>query len=228
VGTRTATPDGGDRVNLRLAPLIGAVSGATLESQAVVAWGGLSGGRAVPLTMSLCEFQALGGNPAAGVFPTGITTVYFHGVGNTGEAGVGSCTTLTSGTNLPGGFGWLTADDCTIDVKVGSWMPSSPGNAPSQACRTDLSSWRNSVVDIVLHDAEDGQGSGGRYRIVGLAAFRVTGYRFPRDAWPANFRCPADSGNSATCLSGEFTKVTTTSGSLGGIDFGVTTTRLVG
>jgi hypothetical protein len=129
---------------------------------------------------------------------------------------------------LPGGFGWLSAGTCTLEVKVGDWMTASPGNAPSQECRSDLASWRNAVIEIVLHDAEDGQGSGGRYRVVGLAAFRVTGYRFPRDAWPASFRCPADTGSSGTCLRGEFTRVTTTSGSLGGIDFGVTATRLVG
>jgi hypothetical protein len=228
VETRTATPDGGDRVNLRLAPLIDAVSGATLNSRATVAWGGVSGGRTVPLTMSLCEFQAMGGNPATGVFPSGITTVFFHGVGNTREQGVGSCTAFTSGMNLPGGFGWLVADGCTLDVRSGEWIASSPGNAPSQACRNDLASWRNAVIEITLFDAEAGQGSGGQYRIVGVAAFRVTGYRFPRDAWPTNFRCPGGTGGSATCIRGEFTRVSTTAGSLGGIDFGVITTRLVG
>lgn len=228
VATRTATADGGDAVPLRLAPLIGAVSSASLRSRATVGWGALAGGAAVPLAMSVCEFQALGGNPFTGSFPNGRQYVYFHGVGGTDEPGVGACTASTSGQDLPGGFGWLTANGCTIDARVGDWLNAAPGNSPSQACRDDLVDWRNAVIEITLFDDEAGTGSGGRYRIAGIAAFRVLGYRFPSERWPQNFRCPAASGNSGTCLYGEFTRVTTTGGSLGGPDFGVRTTRLVG
>ena len=228
VATRTATADGGDAVRLRLAPLIGAVSSATLRSRATVAWGALAAATTVPLAMSVCEFQALGGNPYNGTFPTGRQYVYFHGVGGSGEPGVGRCTASTSGQDLPGGFGWLTASGCSLTVKVGDVLNAATGNSPSQACRSDLSSWRNAIIQITLFDAESGTGSGGQYRIAGIAAFRVLGYRFPRDEWPRNFRCPAATGNSGTCLYGEFTRVTTTGGSLGGPDFGVRTTRLVG
>ena len=228
VETRTATPDGSNRVRLRLAPLINAISGASLTSRAVAAWGAPAAGRAVPLAMSVCEFQALGGDPYAGTFPSGVTTVYFHGVGATGEAGVTSCTPFNSGMDVPGGFGWLAADDCSVDVSMGDWLSASTGNSPSQACRSDLANWRDAVIQITLFDAESGTGSGGSYRIIGLAAFRVLGYRFPSDAWPNGFRCPAATGNSGTCITGEFTRVSTTGGALGGIDFGVRTTRLAG
>lgn len=228
VATQTATPDGSDEVSLRLAPLIGAVSSTALRSRATVAWGAMSAGVTVPLTMSVCEFQALGGNPSTGVFPTGRQYVYFHGVGGTGEPGVGRCTASTSGQDLPGGFGWLTAVGCSIDVRVGDVLTASPGNSPSQACRDDMTSWQGAVLEITLFDQEAGTGSGGRYRIAGIAAFRVLGYRFPSNVWPRNFRCPAATGNSGTCLYGEFTRVTASGGSLGGPDFGVRTTRLVG
>lgn len=228
VATRTATADGGEEVRLRLAPLIDAVSSASLRSRATVAWGALSGGNTKPLAMSVCEFQVLGGNPYTGTFPSGSQFVYFHGVGGSGEPGVGRCTASTSGQDLPGGFGWLAASGCSIDVKTGDWLTAAPGNSPSQACRSDLTSWRNAVIEITLFDAEQGTGSGGSYRVAGIAAFRVTGYRFPSATWPQGFRCPAATGNSGTCLRGEFTRVSTTGGSLGGPDFGVRTTRLVG
>jgi len=228
VATRTARPDGSDQVRLRLAPLIGALGSTSLASRATVAWGGLAAATTVPLTMSVCEFQALGGNPTTGAFPSGRQYVYFHGVGGSGEPGVGRCTASTSGQDLPGGFGWLTAGTCSLDVRVGDWLNASPGNSPSQSCRNQLTSWRNAVIQISLFDAESGSGSGGRYRVAGIAAFRVLGYRFPSDAWPSDFRCPAATGNSGTCLYGEFTRATTTGGSLGGPDFGVRTTRLAG
>lgn len=228
VATRTATPDGSDEVRLRLAPLIGALSSTALQSRATVAWGGLSGGSVVPLAMSVCEFQALGGNPFTGTFPSGRQYVYFHGVGGTGEPGVGSCTASTSGQDLPGGFGWLSASGCALDVRVGDWVYADPGNSPSKACRNALDDWRNAVIEITLFDDEAGTGSGGRYHIAGIAAFRVLGYRFSGEVWPKNFRCPAARGNSGTCLYGEFSRVTVTGGSLGGPDFGVRTTRLVG
>ncbi len=225
VRTRTATPDGGDEVRFRLAPIMDALTGATLNRSATAAWGPAGSGRVAPLAVSLCEFQALGGDAAAGIVPSGSKVITFHGVGSDDTQ---TCIASTSGADLPGGFGWLASSGCRVDVTVGDWVSADPGASPDKDCRTDLIRWRNEPVTIVLYDAERGQGAGGEYRVVGLAGLEILAYRFPGETWPKKYRCPGRRGNSRSCLKARFTTVTVTGGGFGGDDYGARIVRLVG
>lgn len=225
VRTRTATPEGGDQVRFVLAPIMNSLMGATLTRGATAAWGAAGSGRVAPLAVSLCEFQALGGDAAAGIVPSGIRTVTFHGVGSDDTE---SCVASTSGADLPGGFGWLSSQGCRLEVTVGTWLAADPGTSPDQDCRDDLVRWRSEPIAIVLYDAERAQGAGGEYRVAGLAGLEILGYRFPGERWPAGFRCEGSRGNRNTCIRARFSTVTITGGGFGGDDYGARTVRLVG
>ena len=225
VGTRTATPDGGDQVRFVLAPIMSALTGATLARTATAAWGAAGSGRVAPLAVSLCEFQALGGDAAAGIVPSGTRFVTFHGVGSDDTQ---RCVASTSGADLPGGFGWLSSQGCRLDATVGTWFAADPGTSPDQDCRDDLVRWRSEPIAIVLYDAERAQGARGEYRVAGLAGLEILGYRFPGERWPNGFRCASGPGSSDSCLEVRFSTVTITGGGFGGDDYGARTVRLVG
>jgi hypothetical protein len=60
----------------------------------------------------------------------------------------------------------------------------------------------------------------------------VLGYRFQQGgSWnlPGNGKCPGTTGNSGTCLYGEFVRFVTTTGQIGGeTDFGARTIEMIG
>ena len=227
---------GDDQVNFLFAPVLNLIAGGDLDGQtvrarAVAAWGSPRGATTLPITFSLCEYQEFvpdaddlhEGPPFTGA----PSTIYFHG-----STPAGSCPAGPSGFDLPGGFGWLETDaDCRAVIEIGDWVSDDPGvSAPS--C-VDLTSLRNTVILIPIYDQTNGlTGNNGEYHNAGFAAFYLTGYRFPGDRWPNggpnNMTCPAEPGNSGTCLRGYFTTMTTTGTEFGGPDMGVTIVRLVG
>ena len=87
-----------------------------------------------------------------------------------------------------------------------------------------------------------GNGTNAEYHIVGYAGFKVLGYKLVGYEWGnisrppwnrqgSNYVCPDTTGNSATCLYGEFTEVTTTDGQIGGgsqPDYGARTISMIG
>ena len=231
VRTSTATPDGGDEVDFFLAPVINGGSGGTVRASAVAAWGPVGSAIASPLTVSQCEFQALGGNLSAGTFPTGSATFYFHGVGGTSsEPGVTRCTASPSGQDLPGGFGWLdSSTSCRLSLSADGWVSGDSGNNVPAGCV--LSTWRNQELVVAIYDAERGTG-GGEYHIAGFIGLIITGYRFPggpANRWPSSFTCPAAPGGSGSCIRGEFSRFSTSLGTFGGgADFGGRVIRMVG
>lgn len=219
----------GAPVDYVFAPLMDHVAGRA-EASSAAAWGPLGSSPATPLIFSVCEFQELGGSVSSGTFPSGRNHIYFHGVGGRDEAGVARCTASPSGQDLPGGFGWLaTSSNCaTPTLTVGQWVPAGTGNSVPNGCT--LSQWRDQEILITVFDAERGQGANGEYHVAGFVGFHVLGYRFPGNAnrWPTGFQCPEGSGNSASCLYGEFTRVTTSAGDFGGSDFGASIVKFVG
>jgi Putative Flp pilus-assembly TadE/G-like len=223
--------DGGAPVDYVLAPVMGPLAGRA-EADAIAAWGPLGAAATAPLAFSICEFIELGGSIATHTFPSGQNYIYFHGVGGTNEPGVGSCTPSPSGQDLPGGFGWVatTQGTCTTPtLTAGQWVHAGTGNSVPSGC--NLSAWRNQEVLITIFDDERGTGANGEYHIAGFVGFRVLGYRFPGNAnrWPNGFQCPEGSGNSASCIRGEFTRVTNSTGEFGGgSDFGASVVKLVG
>ncbi len=231
VRTSTGTPSGGTEVDFLLAPVIGAAAGATERASAIAAWGPIGSAIASPLTVSQCEFQALGGNLSAGTFPSGSATFYFHGVGGTAsEPGVTNCTASPSGQDLPGGFGWLdSSTTCRLSLSADGWVSGDSGNNVPAGC--NLTTWRNQELVVAIYDAERGTG-GGEYHIAGFIGLIITGYRFPggpANRWPSSFTCPAAPGGSGSCIRGEFSRFSTSLGTFGGgADFGGRVIRMVG
>jgi len=213
------------QVEFLLAPVLDAANvGATVEATAVAAWGPAGRATTVPLTISVCEFAAMGGSVDPPVFPSGTTYIYFHG-----SVPAGSCPAGPSGADDPisGGFGWLDSSDCEVSVEADGWVSDKTGNGVPNDCNP--ADWQGVEVLIPLYDGTNGlTGANGEYHVSGFIGFRVLGYRFPGQGWPSGFNCPAQPGNSGTCLYGEFTTVTTTGDQFGGTDYGARVIKMIG
>lgn len=220
-----------EQMNFKFAPVLQLVAGnvydgSRVEASAVAAWGSPGGASTLPLTFSQCEYKEYVPTPASlqtgPPFTEAESVISFHG-----STEAGTCPTTPSGQNLPGGFGWLApAADCEVPITAGGWAPSSTGVPPPNC--VDLVGIRNTTVLLPIYDVDAGTGAGGQYRIVGFAAFYITGYKFTgQDKWPNGIQCPG-TGNSATCIKGYFTGFTTTGTTFGGPDMGVTIIKLVG
>jgi Flp pilus assembly protein TadG len=215
-----------DEVDFVLAQIFGN-EGGTVHAKAIAAWGEVGWATTIPVTFSVCEFQALGGTVDGSQFPTSTGYVYLHGEGPDHGCVPGPG---NSGLNLPGGFGWLDqSGPCETEVAVGDWVGSDTGNSVPGAC--DSTQWQNADVLIPLYDETRGSGSGGEYHIIGFAAFNIQGYKLGNQDWnmPGNGKCPGTPGTSGRCLYGEFTEfVTTTGGIGGGTDFGARAIEMIG
>ncbi|UVE93776.1 pilus assembly protein TadG-related protein [Dietzia sp. B32] len=182
------------------APIFG-IDRTALTATSSAGWGGPTGGTAaLPLIISLCDFNkfSLGGVPS-GVEQTIVTT----------PAGTCSGTGNGSPTLLPGGFGWLETDEkksCYTTTRINTKAYSEPGNNPGQC---DLSTIRGKTILIPLFDEADsttsgGNGRGAWYEVYGYAAFHVTGYYFSGQSWNP----PCD--KNQRCIRGYFTSMVNT------------------
>jgi hypothetical protein len=227
VDTSTHNPDNDandTQIDLVLAPVLDAANvGETITASAVAAWAPLGSVTTIPLTFSTCEFTAFGGSLDPPGFPSGRDYIYFH---NTTEAG--TCPQGPSGTDLPGGFGWLDENDCASQITANRWVDDKPGNSVPPGC--DPREWRNAEVVIPLFDHTRGlSGTSGEYHVAGFVGFRILGYRFDRfNRWNI-FRCPGTFSRRAACIYGEFTRITATDGEFGGgDDFGARIVKMIG
>jgi hypothetical protein len=227
VGTSTKTADGGDEVSFLLAPVISSLTGKTVAASAVAAWGPLGAGLATPLVFSECEWEKMGGNLAELEFPEGFSTVTFHGTNPTSV----DCPIGPSGLDLPGGFGRVIAANCEAHLTVGQWADVDTGADLAAGC--DVKSWQDEELLIAVFDETNGlTGANGAYHIVGLAGFKVSGYRIVASGGGGGVQkfgsCTPDSP-SDQYLCGEFTRVTTDAGGFGtGDDFGARVIKMVG
>lgn len=227
VATSTRTPDGGDEIDFVLAPVMDAAAGATVHAAAIAAWGALGKADILPITFSVCEWQAMGGSVVDESFPAGTSWIYLHGIGGTNEPGVVHCTDQQSGQDLPGGFGFLRNTACITSVVAGAWIGVETGNSLPKGCNPD--DWMNKDVLIAIYDQERGTGNNGQYHIAGFVGFRLTGYKFNGNTRaPTGLQCPIGNGNSVVCLRGEFTRFTTDGGGFGGTDYGARVVTMVG
>lgn len=246
VRVRTSTRNaetGGDEVRFGLARVLG-FEGRTVRALATVAWGPPSpaGMTSPPLIFSMCEFhEAVGG--AAGVaqlpyYPdedptTGpLHTIFFHGT-----AQEGSCPAGPSGSDLPGGFGWLESEGCvsqpyTVTNSDGTeetWVGDKTGVPVPSDCDPD--SWHDGddpiVMTIPFFDETNGlNGTNGEYRIAGFASIYVTGFKFPGGKWPSNFSCPGK-GNSSNCVRGHFVRAAVNGTEFGTVDLGTVMVKVI-
>lgn len=86
----------------------------------------------------------------------------------------------------PGGFGWLEPNaSCSADITIGGTILGQPGNSfpkvggSEKICEDVLAAILNEPVLIPLFSsALNGGGDKTAYKLIGFAAFKVTGYKF--------------------------------------------------
>jgi Flp pilus assembly protein TadG len=156
------------------APVLGLDSTA-VSATAEVGWGSPSRGTAVlPLTFSVCSFYAQTG----GQMPTDQDPAQVVKLSK--SAGLPGCTG-PSGNVVPGGFGFLVTDDgtCEVTSAIDQTMMSSTGNTPPSGCdQVDFAGYVGHTVLLPIFDEYGGTGSNAWYRVLGYAAFTLTGYDF--------------------------------------------------
>ena len=169
----------------------------TVNAKATATWGWPTGGATLPLTFSKCEFSQ-----QVSLDSTQEDTILFSKTADSTGCGKGP-----SGNFLPGGFAWVdTTGSCTQNSGIlgsGTWLNSDTGNTPSAGCGTaDFAKMLNKVILIPLFDDATGNGSQGKYHVVGYAAFKMTGYNFG-----GSFKTsPAPCNGNDRCVKGYFTR----------------------
>ncbi len=236
VTTRTEQADGSSLVPPFLAQVIDPSYGGTeVSARATVIWGTPSAVDAeLAITFSECEYHKLttdaDGNRVFATEPYDSAlerVIYLH---DTTEAG--RCPGGPSGADLPGGFGWLDADDdCKATVEDG-WAGDDTGADASKDCKEALEALLGKTVLVPAFDRVNGlSGTNGEYHIVSYYGFVLTGWRFPGTTQPSSYRTtkPNPCSSKQTCISGFFVEVAAPSaGPVGdGPDRGVRVTQLV-
>jgi hypothetical protein len=232
VTTRTESTDGGHLVPPALArAIVPGYQGSEVHAASTVAWGAAGGVDAeLALTFSQCEYERLTGvSTGEPVYAPPFTSsleriVYFH---DTTEAG--SCPAGPSGADLPGGFGWLDADDSCSATVVDGWVDDKTGSAASNDCKAALTALLGKTLLIPVFDATNGlTGTNGEYRIWSYVGFVLTGWRFPGSSQSSSYLGGVPCSSSQTCISGFFTEAVTSGGSISdGPDQGVRVVQLV-
>lgn len=237
VKVTTSTRDaesGGDQVRFGLAKIFG-IDGKTVQASAVAALGSPGGlTSALPLTISLCEFETSTATgfapppPYTSGYPTE-TTLYFHDT-----TGASACPSGPAGSDLPGGFGWLDVNqDCVATTSADNWFDDKTGRPPPGSCDpVDLSALVGQIIYVPVFDAVNGlNGTNGEYHIGGYAAFFMTGYSILGQYKHASlvtgsFPCTGQ----ASCISGFFTQSLASAPGVtfGGTDMGVTIVKMIG
>jgi hypothetical protein len=238
VTTKTEGDGGTDEVPFLFARLLG-VNGATAHSRAVAAWGGPSSlSSELPMTISECEYDTytdsgddLEAPPpySTSGYPSPEATIYLHDT-----TGASPCPSGGSGSDLPGGFGWLDTGEsgCTATSDTEGWFDDKTGRPPPSSCTAALmDDVIGTVVHIPIFDQTNGlSGTNGEYHMSGFAAFYVTGYSIEgqykvqslvTDEYPCS--------GQASCISGFFVQdPSPVTGTIGGPSMGVVVVQLIG
>ncbi|MFF2031777.1 pilus assembly protein TadG-related protein [Arthrobacter sp. NPDC058192] len=161
-----------NQVSLFFARVLG-FSSAEVTATSRVQWGTPSKGTILlPLAIAKCKFNLQPGSLA------GAEQVLDMDSGGCGE--------------IPGGFGWISDSDASCGVTLsagqannpGVWFSSNTGaSAPTECSAADLSQMNDQTVLLPLYDVATGNGSSGKYYVIGFAAFHVTGYHFASNSW---------------------------------------------
>lgn len=159
----------------------------------------------------------------------------------------GTCTG-PSGTEIPGGWGWLDeSSPCNATTNVGTnGMDSDPGNNPPNGCSAILDAWKTTLlaggevkVLFPVFDTATGTGNTGTFNIIGYATFKIWGWKLGNNHQyefrntstdPGMTSSLACAGGNDRCVIGQFVKFTAIgSGSIfpGGVDLGTSEIRLI-
>ncbi|MEN8581681.1 Tad domain-containing protein [Burkholderia sp. RS01] len=160
----------------------------------------------------------------------------------------GTCTG-PSGTQIPGGWGWLDrSSPCVAVTQNGTnHVGSDPGNNPPTDCQDILSRWKSAIlaggeVDVAfpIFDDATNQGQNGQFHIIGYATFRIWGWKFGNNGVyefrntatsPGMTSALACSGGNNRCVIGQFIKFESidsfSEGSSGGTNLGTVIIKLI-
>lgn len=200
----------------------GSIYKGTVQACARAAWGpATSGPSTIPMTISKCEWDR---NYSPSTIPppyssTFLTsqqakaqqkTLYFHDT-----TGANPCPPHTpSGFDLPGGFGYLAtnpSDACEVAVKPDLWYDTSTGNGYS-SLNCNFRDFVGQIVYVPIFVQTNGlTGNNLKYKLDGVAAFFVTGYRVSGNDPKVNVASIVTNNYpgctpSQTCLFGWFTQ----------------------
>lgn len=201
--------------------------GTGVKACARALWGPPSGGDAtLPVTISLCEWDALTANGTSfvapgpfndpyllpdpipgGPYPAPGPATYEKRLLLHDTTGSTTCPSGPSGADLPGGFGWLetTGADCEVNVPATGWVDDGAGNSPPAGC--NLRPLLGQITYVPIYkNTNDLTGSNGSYLLDGFAAFYFTGYSTPSDRPKSIATNTRLCTPSQTCLYGWFTK----------------------
>ena len=215
-----------------------------IHAVAEASWGPPDSGSTLPWTVSECVFRDFlttsqlheldtTGNFAGDPLGTHILLQY-----NEKAPAYGGCEAENG--YMPGGFGWLEANaDCSADIIPGGIVQGQPGNSfptvkgAEKVCQDILMDILNEPVLIPLFSsAINGGGDKTQYKLIGFAAFQVTGYKFGGKPLTHNDSSAPTCEGECRGLQGFFTRfVSLDEGEIatGGVpNFGATRVQLTG
>ncbi|KRF08446.1 pilus assembly protein TadG [Arthrobacter sp. Soil782] len=179
-----------NRVSLFFAGALG-IPASSVVAKSTVVWGSPSKGTTpFPLTMSVCQVK--------GMIDGAKQLIRSH----TSNAN-SDCPEGPSGSDTPGGFGWLAQDPsgcgAYIDLAINESGADTGNDGPSH-CNAILNGWAadiNAGKDVVIllpvFKSVTGTGSGSSYDVHAFAAFKVRGWKFTGTSdLPLTFRNRAE------------------------------------
>ncbi|RKR20553.1 pilus assembly protein TadG-related protein [Arthrobacter oryzae] len=208
---------------------------ATVRTGAAASWAAPTSGSGFPLAISDNCYNL------SGAVATGDVQRISYKPG-------GTCTG-PSGTQIPGGWGWLDrSSPCVAVTATGNnQVGSNPGNSPPGDCNTILGGWITTIlaggdvkVAFPVFDDATNQGQNGTFHVIGYATFKMWGWKFGnngnyefRDTAgdPNMTSALACSGGNDRCIIGQFVKFetinSTGNSSGGGTDLGTVDIKLI-
>lgn len=180
-----------NQVSLYFAGVLG-VPASSVVAKSTVVWGSPSKGTSpFPLTMSVCQVKNL-------VDVGGDQLIRSH----TANANT-DCPEGPSGSDTPGGFGWLAQDPggcgAYIDMAINESGADTGNDGPSY-CDAILNGWaaditagKDVVILLPVFTSVTGTGSGSSYDVNAFAAFKVQGWKFSGGS-----SLPLNYGNTGT------------------------------
>jgi Flp pilus assembly protein TadG len=201
VKTSTKAANGGTILPYAFAQSFTGSSGATVHAKATATWSGLKRATVIPLTMSLCEFNAA----------TSTNTVFDVPVRIVFHKDAGTCKSGPSGSDLPGGYGWVrdsndsNPDDCNVTPSVGDLLPDDTG-LPGTPHSCNLNTLLGKDILVPIYNSLTGTGTNGIYKIYGFGEFHLTGFFFSNSEKGTTGSAPFPCKKPETCLGGYFVK----------------------
>lgn len=235
VTVQTSTPVGG--LALTLAQAIGQKS-MSVTASATARWGYPGSGAGFPLGLSNACFDLTSASPS------GLLQKFSYkpsnGNNNGGDTKI-NCTN-SSGTTIPGGWGWLAqtpSGSCQASTTAGGTVASDTGNNPASACSSTLTTWMNTLmaggtvkVEFPVFQQGTGVGNTGYFTILGYATLQIYGWQFsgtgntPYTYVPSTIPNSVSCSGSERCVIGKFVSFQSTgTGGTGGPNYG---TSLIG